>query len=475
MRSCHRMKCLFSILVFLLAAGAGAEPQRADLPQRLRGLLEAPRIGTSQIEWTISWAESCNAGLRERFVTRSSDETLWESNLGDQNGTHAARCVRPDPQDPDALPQAVPPGKYDVGTRSRMIYEGAVWDLPCAERPDSGSVTPREAARVRLPVDILTIGLAPCKITDETDANPFRLENRVYEELASGKFTEGYQNGLPTVATESQDGHYRLKWTFDDRLGGQPVSAALYVAGELVFSSETAYQDADGRWVPKSTRFYQRDSTEPYKTIDVERASFNEPWHAKEINPADMGALNGTQFSTPDGTQFWTGSELVSSDEFWELVCVHDVMPDPKILELLSSDLGQTVDQYLTYLSRAGEHLREQYRRKHDSEPWLIKSTPAKQQDEWDTYVEKFLAEHKLPEAGVKRAHEILKQAKALRDARRRQNAIDIRQAEKENDRRRLDHFADLEKMIFDRVLVRSLKKLIPSQQGSTPVPGGND
>lgn len=89
-------------------------------------------------------------------------------------------------------------------------------------------------------------------------------------------------------------------------------------------------------------------------------------------------------------------------------------------------------------------------------------------------YVENFLAENKLPDAGVTRAKEILKQAKALRDARRKQNAAKIREAKKEGDERKLEKFEEIEKNIFERMLVRNLKKLVPEKKAEvepTPVP----
>ena len=80
-------------------------------------------------------------------------------------------------------------------------------------------------------------------------------------------------------------------------------------------------------------------------------------------------------------------------------------------------------------------------------------------------YVEKFLTEHKLPEPGVKRANEIRDQAKKLRDARRRQNAAELRKAKAVNDSRKVAHYEAIEKNIFDRVLVRSLKKLVHDEK----------
>lgn len=69
------------------------------------------------------------------------------------------------------------------------------------------------------------------------------------------------------------------------------------------------------------------------------------------------------------------------------------------------------------------------------------------------------------------RAKEILKQAKSLRDARRKQNAAKIREAKKENDQRKLEKFEEIEQSIFERMLVRNLNRLVPEKKPQAPTP----
>ena len=81
--------------------------------------------------------------------------------------------------------------------------------------------------------------------------------------------------------------------------------------------------------------------------------------------------------------------------------------------------------------------------------------------------MEKFLAKHKLPEPGVKRATEIRDQAKKVRDAYRRKNAAELRKAKADRDEKKIAHYEGIEKKIFDRVLVRSLEKLVHDEKGA--------
>jgi hypothetical protein len=475
------MKAAWILLGLILAP---TEP-RDHYPLRLRNILDSQRATTSQVEWTASWIGGRDAGLVERYVTRQAGDTLWESNLGDENGYHPTAYSAGRPGSPDVelpQPEMTKDGprimdeewlrKYEVpkeelaGTRNSLIYDGQAWRLEYAERPLTGIVQPLKTARDFLPVDLPSIGLAPCWWGMGTDGNPLQLSESDLEGFESAVFAEGVENGLPTVSAVYGGGRFRLTWRFDERFGGRPVWAAFERDGVPVYSSETEYEKIGERWFPKSVRFYQGNSASPYKMIDVQRATFNEPWHMQEISPTDIGALNGTYFGSPDGGKTWTGAELIPNDEYNDLVELYGVLPDPRIVEMLASLIKKTVDEYLQIIQRGIARRREEYRKKYGDEPWLVQKSP-KEKDEWDVYVDKFLTEHKLPEPGVKRANEIRDQSKKLRDAYRRKNAAALRKAKEENDSRKVAEYEGIEKRIFDRVLVRELKRLVQNEKDS--------
>jgi len=464
----------------LLGVILGPTGPRDQYPPRLRTVLDSQRATTSQVEWTATWIGGRDAGLVERYVTRKAGDALWESNLGDENRYHPTGYragPRGSPEEELPQPEITKDGprimdeerlrKYEIpkeelaGTRNSLIYDAQAWHLSYAERPLTGIVQPLETTRAWLPVDLPSIGLAPCWLHD-LDANPFHVPNQQFEGFDSATFREGRENGLPTLSAE-WGGSSRLTWRFDDRQGGKPVRAAFERDGVPMYSSETEYERIGERWFPKSVRFYQGDSASPYKMIDIQRATFDEPWHMQEITPTDIGALYGTQFSGPDGVKMWGGADLIPDKEFWDLVELYDVPPDPRITEMIAAP-QQTADQLQESWHRRMVWRREEYRKKYGEEPWLVKASP-KEKDEWDVYVEKFLGEHKLPEPGVKRANEIRDQAKKLRDGYRRKNAAELRKAKAENDSRKVAHFEGIEKNIFDRVLVRSLEKLVHDEK----------
>ena len=444
-------------------------------PDRIRRLLSPERSGTAQVEWTVTWGAGYDAGLVERYITRTAGDTVWESNLGGENGYHRTRFAHSHNPSTYTLPgvsmtaqevkqmglEEAPKEKFS-GPQNSMIYQGQGWRLN-SERPVSGTVEPIGDASARGLMEPASVGLR-ARWEEEYSRIPFGLIPSHAEGLESATFSEASENGRPTVSAAY--GEHRLTWTFDDRQGGLPVEAALYSGDRLTYYSRTHAQQVAGRWLPRSVEFYMGDSASPYKIIDVQRATFDEPWHMQDLTPDQIGPVYGTQFSTPTGMMPWNGFDLMDMDAFWEMVNLFGVLPDQRWLEAIGKSVGKTAEQYAEILRRQGDHVREAYFREHGEKPWLDAPSPKeKKKDEWDLYVEEFLVKHKLPEPGVKRAHEIRDQAKKLRDAYRRKNAAELRKAKAENDSRKVAHFEGIEKNIFDRVLVRSLKKLVHDEK----------
>ncbi len=243
--------------------------------------------------------------------------------------------------------------------------------------------------------------------------------------------------------------------------------AAFYRGDRLASSSETDFAEIDGRWFPSTIRFYRGDDKTLRKVIDVQRASFDEPWHQQEIIPEDIGVLFGTRlYSWTKDMQCWDGVCLLTADEYDELIYIYGVRPDPRIVEMLAKSSRMTVDQYYALIDQTAEWVRDEYYEKHGEAPWLTMKSAEK--DEWDVYVEKFIKKHKLDKPRVKRAGEILKRAKGLRDSHIRKNRREIRKAERRGDQEKLASYEAYTKRVFDKVLVRTLERLIPRKEKVT-------
>lgn len=462
--------------LFWLGLISGPAPDYANFPPRVRTILESQSATTSQVEWTLSWFGGYNEGLVERHVTRTADETIWDSNLGDEKNQHSAAFYHQPPSDPteEELRKAMVPRELIAGIRNKLIYDDWAWYIEHAEHPLSGYASPVEKTTHWLPSDLKSIGLAPHEGND-SGANPLHLYPDDFEGFEKATFRDGWESGYPTVTAEWGNGR-ALTWRFDDRRGGQPVQASFYRFDKLVNYSHTEYERVGERWFPKSVRFYREDSASPYKIIDVQRATFDEPWHMKEITPSDIGALAGTQFGGSEGLSWWTGADLIPNDEFLELLYLDDSIMDQRIAEMMVEGTSRTVDQYRGALRRSGVALREQFRKKYGEDLQLTKLRPD-EKDDWDVYVEKFIAKHKLPEPGIKRANEIRDAAKKLRDTHRLKNSAELKKARKAGDKKKIAEFESVEKRIFERMLERPLQKLPArnsddaKKDSSTPMP----
>ncbi|MEK6798771.1 MAG: hypothetical protein AABZ12_07390 [Planctomycetota bacterium] len=448
-------------VAILVMSASGDAPDR--YPSRLRRAIEGQPARTSQVEWTLSWIGGDNDGLEEHFVTRTAGDAVWQSKPGKMAEVRAAEPAPGAPKmSPDNLQRPDAPPRYLGGTENRLIYEGLAWRLPVAERPLSGTVMDWLQPGAMAPVGLPSLPLVPVWHTS-FDPRPRKSGDFFGDAEHSASFSEGLANGLPVVRadwnTES------VHWTFDDRLGGQPVRAEYFREGRLQFFSETEIQQIAGRWLPKSVRFYTADASEPYKIAEIQQASFDEPWHMQEITPEDIGILNGTQFAAVGDRKVWMGGDLISYDEYLDLQYLFDVEPDARIVEIMAEESNMTVPQYLAYVDGVRQWKRAEHYKETKEEPWLLVFAKPDEKDEWDVYVDKFIAKHKLEGKPVERAQEILKQAKKMRDGHLRKNRANIRKAEQSGDKERIAHYQKYPKQVFDRYLVKSLEKLVPKDK----------
>lgn len=445
-----------------ICVNALAQPIPPNSPTRIRNLLQGGGENTSEIEWRLSWHDDVNEGLVERFTTRRAGRDAWESNYGDSRGHHAVEYSRPTTGLSDEeIRQIQIPKENSAGTRSSMTYDGQLWHLPRAETPLSGLVESLETAKAYHPNNPLIIG-ATVGVINELDATPFRIPFSFAEGFESAEFQESVDSDSSAVTATWGGGMFRLNWEFDQRVGDQPVRTLLERDGELAYYSETDYEKKDNRWVPTEARFFRGSSTTPYKRIEIDKISFDQPDHLQEFDPSDMGALYGTQFTTATGLKMWTGDGLVRNTEFWDLVYLYNADPHPKIIQLIANEIGLSVEEYKDFLRRGAENRRAEYRRTNKDEPWLVVAKAKKDnEDEWDVYLKKFLLKHSLSDSAVDRAKEITKKAKQIRDAYREKNKSDMREAKREGNKKKLAELEASENRIFKRLLEKPLNRLI--------------
>jgi hypothetical protein len=166
----------------------------------------------------------------------------------------------------------------------------------------------------------------------------------------------------------------------------------------------------------------------------------------------------------------WGGTELLTLDEYNELVYLHGVGADPEMLRRHAESSKMSVERYMEGMEIQIRSMRAGYFAEHGERPWLDDVVLLKpgEKDEWDVYVEEFITKHKLTGDAANRAKDILERSKKLRDARLRKYAPKIREAKREGDKKKLEYFEAITKRIFDEILVRSLNRLVPKSAAKT-------
>jgi len=467
-----------SIVFPLIVAVLGQSSVVDQLPKELRARVTNRDYKTSQIDWSLSWFGGDDDGLVEKYITRRAGDDLWQSNLGDENGFHRTTYEGGWASDDLSwqLKWTPRPPERTAGTQNALTHAGRLWYVPRAEHSRSGLVKDPSTAVSHLPFDFSAAGIAP-RFKGLSNSNALGINERALNGLGSANVYESYAGGYRTITAEY--GMSRLVWYMDAQQGNRPVRAEFYANDELAYSSQTEYQRVGDRWIVESMKFYKGYENSPYQIVDVQKASFDEPWHMQSITPSDIGALFGFEFSDAGRFYFWGGNELLTSDEYDELIYIDGLRPDPELIRRNAKSVGMSVERYLEGFDITAKWMRKKYFNEHGKQPWLADGVVLKpgEKDEWDVYVEKFIAEHKLTGEVVKRAKDILKRSKKLRDVRRRKNSPKILQAKRDGDAKKLAHYEGITKRIFEEVLVRALNRLLPksAQDSKTPKVAGKD
>ena len=442
-------------LLIVTATVLGQPGVRSHLPNEIQQLIAHPTWETSEIEWTLSHYDDPEVGLVERHITRTAGTSVWQTNLGDERGRHRTRY--------HSYPDDPVPKLQDAGPRDSMLFEGDLWYVEHNKdrSPLTGTVAPGAAGLSHYPIDFDMLGFAPW--CDNLYGNGLGLREVHVEGLQNADVSTMTRGDLQTL-TASYD-RYELQWQLDRRRGGRPVLAALYIDGELAYTSQTEWREENGSWLPISSRFFLRDEPVPQQEIRVTKATHDQSWHRKDLTPNDIGVLFGTQLAFPNGgPRFWDGVKILTETDYDELVRLYGFRPDPAIVDQLAQISGMATEEFLAVMDETTEQWRTRYQREHGNAPW-INATKAEETDEWDRYVAAFIADHKLAKVQIELAEKILKQAKQLRDFHRRHHRADVRKAERTGDTRKTARIEAIEERIFERVLKRGLLRILPREK----------
>jgi hypothetical protein len=288
--------------VWLLAAGTYSASQG---PPEALERLEASRaaIETAHIEW--SWTNPGAFGRHPRFyTTRLAGNESVLVNRGDEDGAFNRL--------PDGSIDKVQMKPYGV-----LSKNGEVWMHP--EHSWGADHFPDGADVYHLRALGLCFGL-PYRDLQESlwqdDVN--QPTPRKYSERDEGRFH--------VVKAESDVGV--LEWWLEPECGGELVRLVQSKNGEIVAETRSTLREWDGVWFPKTVAFFGRahkDGKEPYETIQVHYASFNQPEQPRSFSLPDIGIEGGVHITQYDRDRkvlasglIYDGEKVVTDGEYLE-------------------------------------------------------------------------------------------------------------------------------------------------------------
>lgn len=435
----------------ILSAGGG------QLPQVVRNGLDARDVErTAHITWTLDSREG-DAAVTEHYVTQVSGDTIYQVNNGDESGFHLRNYQRAQQFLEDVKPygQTIEMHRFKYAEPQHTLLEsGQVW-----KRGGSGHIvglrdvgTPYADA----PFDFLQAGAWPVPRTDRPVS---RLPTAWNEGWDAAEYTTTTAGSVETV-TAKRD-RLTMTWDIDVSRGRQPVRVSINKDGKPLYWSRTRLSEQNGRWFPSAVEFFssrKMDGAEPYEVVKVQEASFDEPWHWHEpFTPNDINIGLGIQIS---GDRFWDGTQLISRQECMDLVHLYEVAEHPDAVAKHAEFMHKTPAEYLDWMKKGRKTYLARYAKKH-GHPFEPPTVVATDEDAWDIYVRKFIADHQLRDKREEHALGFLKRCKKLRTHHLHKHRKAIRKAELSNDADELERLNEQVKRIFERLLKPGLMRLL--------------
>lgn len=408
-------------------------------------------------------------GNTDRFVTEIAEDTLLEQHLGDGTGYHAADHTRIKQwlADNPEFHQTEEMNRWGFAEpKYKLLADGYAWSKE-GSGPTATAIS-RDWRPSSMPYDIARCGLGPA-FGPEID-NELGVPQSLLSYVAEGEYSETVlESGRVVTLTGSS---HRLEWQLDASKGGQPTKVTLYRNDAPIFWSVSELKEFDGRWFPATTSYFKarhRNGDEPYVVVTVLDASFDKPEHRQLPFGADdigIGLGHSINVTFADGTgpgrpMYWDGVELITKEEFDELIYLYGLPLDPRKVENDARYLRLTKEEFLEQLDKTRELRRKQYAEKHGQEfHALIKLT---EEDDWDRYVREFVAKYSLQGSRKDAAYSLLDRCKRVRERYRRQLSPAGSDASV-NDAKK-NRLSLIEQRIFERQLKRHLVSLLPDDR----------
>ncbi len=354
-----------------------------DRPEALERL-EARRMSleTAHIEWSRTKPGTYGGYHPRFFTTRLAGEDIVNADRGDEDGVFRG-------------PQGISASKRQCNTMFTLMDDGETWYHEdrswSAEYFPGGGTCPHLRA----------VGLScvyPWWNVQET------LWRDSVDQPNPRKYSERDEGDYHVVEAETDVGKY--EWWLDPQKGGEPVRILIYSKdGEVMQESRSTFKNYEGVWFPESVAYFARshkDGKEPYETINIHYASFNQPEHPRSLGPQDIGIEAGVHIQT-----YAKGHKLIAWNEIYD---GEKIVSDQEYLERRKRGeikLGPTMQR-----EAAKDHARESAKLAGDEASRSEKrngrrsllSVKDERLTEWEEYTRRFIARYQLNDDQTQKA-----------------------------------------------------------------------
>ncbi len=217
-------------------------------------------------------------------------------------------------------------------------------------------------------------------------------------------------------------GAHAVTWWIDASKDFSPTRIRRERGGKLASEMRCDLRDWDGTWFPETTEYYSgRDhGAEPYLTIRVFSAAFNQPELPDRLLPPDIGIEVGTNIGRhgpnrePLAYVYWDGEKIVSHEEYLERLGSGELKQGPSFLREAARLLAQDAAR-----DSAEEHASS--RPAHDAKAATRPAGPLALGDrtktEWEQFTQEFIDRCALGDEQSQRAWAICRDCQYAADA----------------------------------------------------------
>lgn len=275
----------------------------------------------------------------------------------------------------------------------------------------------------QVPEDIRSLGLNPNfqRVSD--------LPSAIWEYPAPGyarTYREEVEGGIHKVTAQLEVGEH-ITWYINPAKGWNAERIEYGAAGEVTQVATIELKQFDDVWFPARYEVRLGNADQPMYRIEIEKAEFNRPEHAREFTLADIGVEPGMQVidKAADGSMrqlVWDGKAAVTMEDFRR-------QRDQGLV-----DYGPTLQKLRTegFLAHPEQRLR--------LSKAVSTSTAETRIGLWEAYVRDFIQRYALDDEQTQQCLEILAQCQS-----RAHEHLDRHRAEFERIERAARELADAE------------------------------